>query len=67
MGHRKERMGESVIDYEFEVLCNNEWLAGSTAQDRDFALKEAQHYVTQYSKDGPCEIWEVTRRKVWPR
>ena len=54
--------------YEFEVLFSNthEWVSGATSSNRDEALKEAQHYVTQYSEEGPCEIWEVFRRKVWP-
>jgi len=55
-----------MIDYEFDVWCNDEWAACCSSQNRDEAMKEAQHYVTQYSEDGPCEIWEVIRRKVWP-
>ena len=61
-----------MTDYEFDVLCNDgsfggpHWVAGASAATREEALREAQHYVTQYSADGPCEIWEVIRRKVWP-
>ena len=55
-----------MIDYEFEVLCNGERVAGASSHDRKEAMHEAVHYSTQYSADGPCEIWEVIRRKVWP-
>jgi len=55
-----------MIDYEFDVWCNGEWVAGCSNQNRDLAICEAQHYFNFYNADGPCEIWEVIRRKVWP-
>ena len=59
-------MDAAMIDYEFDVWCNDVHVSSAVSHDRAEALKEAQHYVTQYSEDGPCEIWEVIRRKVWP-
>lgn len=72
MGSSTKGKGESMIEYEFEVLCVEGsfypplWVARTSSKNRDEALAEAKHYVTQYSEEGPCEIWEVTRRKVWP-
>ena len=55
-----------MIDYEFDVWCNDVHVASASSHTRSVALGEAQYYVTQYSEEGPCEIWEVIRRKVWP-
>lgn len=55
-----------MIDYEFDVRCNGDHVASTNSHTRSVALGAAQNYVTLYSEDGPCEIWEVIRRKVWP-
>ena len=47
---------ESMIDYEFDVWCNDVHVAGASMTERE-ALKRSPNYVTQYSEDGPCEIW----------
>lgn len=48
---------------EFEVWQGDDMQA-STSGPRADALREAQHYATQYVEDGPVTIYEVIRKKV---
>ena len=50
---------------EFEIVCGGDYSATSEGP-RKAAWKDALHYAAQYSNDGPVEIYEVTRKKVWP-
>jgi hypothetical protein len=45
-------------DVTYELIQNDEWCAGSTS------LADILHYKMVYEQDGPCEIYEVTRRKI---
>jgi hypothetical protein len=45
---------------EFELHCDGDY-AASACGPRERAWREIQHYAAQYAKDGPIEIFEVTR------
>lgn len=61
-----------MIEYEFDIRCKEDsfgfyrWVVSVTASTREKAFAAAQNQVTKYQAEGPCEIWEVIRRKVWP-
>jgi hypothetical protein len=56
---------EAVSDAEYDVICGDECVASASGPKED-AWLEAMQYAQQYQADGEIEIWEVTRRKVWP-
>ena len=57
--------GSATPDAEYEVICGDECVASASGPKED-AWLEAMQYAQQYQADGKIEIWEVTRRKVWP-
>ena len=56
---------EAVTEAEYDVICGDECVASASGPKKD-AWLEAMQYAQQYQADGKIEIWEVTRRKVWP-
>jgi len=57
--------GSATPDAEYDVICGDECVASASGPTED-AWREAMCYAQQYRADGEIEIWEVTRRKVWP-
>lgn len=53
----RARLAEDV-DVQYDVYQDDEWQAGSNS------LQEAQRYFAIYSQDGPCKLFEVTRRRI---
>ncbi len=56
---------KAVTEAEYDVICGDECVASASGPKED-AWLEAMQYAQQYQADGEIEIWEVTRRKVWP-
>lgn len=53
-----EPVGTFIEDIEYEIMQNDEIVAGSTS------LSEAKHYALVYSQDGaPVEIWKVIKQR----
>lgn len=50
-------------DISYELIQDDMMVAGAEGPG---ALPEIQHYAMMYGQDGPCEIVEVTRRKLAP-
>ena len=52
--------------YEFEIECDEMWVASANSDNREEALKEAIRYAMLYSQDGPVKMFEVfkTRSEV---
>lgn len=50
---------------EFELRCDGEFAAGASGP-RASAWRDIQHYAAQYAQDGPIEIYEVHRTRVYP-
>lgn len=57
------------MEYEFEILQNDEWQAGGTTADAAAALREARHFELMYGQDGPVTTrfyskQELTREEM---
>ena len=51
-------------EYEFVVLCCDEWQAGGSADTLEAVQREAMRYAMQYANDGPVTIEYYERRKL---
>lgn len=47
-----------MIEKDYEVYCNDEWVAGSTDMD------EAVGYAHQYRDEGPVVVYEVEKKYI---
>ena len=52
-------------DFEFEIWQDDIPIATTAADNRDDALREASHYMMMYGQDGPVELYEVKRERVY--
>ena len=50
--------------YEFEIECDEMWVASANSDDREEAFKEALNYAMLYSQDGPVKMFEVFRTRT---
>lgn len=50
-------------DKEYELIQGDVCVAGTSGEN---AYAEIKHYAFMYGQDGPVEIYEVMRRKIYP-
>lgn len=51
------------MEIEYELYCNGEFAASAGGRQSD-AWEEILRYFRQYTNDGDCEIFKVTREKI---
>jgi len=66
--HRVDDAGEWETHYEFEIIQNDDIVAGGEGGDLERVNAEAAHYALQYAQDGPVTVtmYEVRTRRIRP-